>query len=96
MDTVSPEYALTFLFSETPGRTGKSPLHWASEYNQLEIARILLANGADVNTRAFPGESALDYASTDEMKKLLRMHGGTNLDEYVQSMVNKHQSAEKN
>ena len=87
VDRVSKKYALKFLYSETPNRTGKSPIHWASEYNQVETVKLLLDNGADVNARAFPGESPLDYAWTPEMQTLLKDHGGIDLKEYIRQVT---------
>jgi ankyrin repeat protein len=34
-------------------KAGNTPLHLAARNNQLEVARILIANGADVNTMSF-------------------------------------------
>jgi ankyrin repeat protein len=89
-DRVSADYALTFLFSENIRKHGKTPLHWASEYDHIEIARILLKNGADANVLAFPGESALDYAKSSEMKALLRQHGSSTFNEHAQARNNQY------
>ena len=45
-------------------RTGtlKASLHFATDRGYLEIAKLLLSNGADKNITATNGKTALDYA----------------------------------
>lgn len=55
-------------------------IHYAGTDN-LEMVRFLLAHGADVNGRAGPGAdepgfTALDYASDDDIRGILRDAGG--------------------
>ena len=55
---------------------GRTPLHWAAEHNKPEVAKVLLANGAQVNVRTKNGQTALAFArGKPEMEALLRQHG---------------------
>lgn len=61
---------------------GKTPLYWASKKNHLGLAKLLLSNGAEINTSVKignnPGITALHAATTKghgEMVKLLISHG---------------------
>ena len=45
---------------------GKTPLQYAARYNRVEIAKLLLENGAKLNARCDKGFTALKYA---EMSK---------------------------
>ncbi len=56
-------------------RTGESPLTMAIGRGHLEIARILLEAGADVNRRDDFDQSPLDRARTAEAMELLLAHG---------------------
>ena len=38
------------------------PLHWTAEYNNPEVAKVLLANGAQVNVRDKCDRTALCWA----------------------------------
>ena len=52
---------------------GDTLLHIASRHNHINIARLLLAyKGIDTSTRNTAGQTALDIATTDEMRALLR------------------------
>ncbi len=51
---------------------GYTPLHLFAESGNEEIAQILIEHGADMSIRSRKGETPLDFAKTDEMKKLLR------------------------
>jgi ankyrin repeat protein len=42
---------------------GRTPLHWASRYNDIEIAKLLLKAGADVEAINDYGETPLHWAS---------------------------------
>jgi hypothetical protein len=55
---------------------GESALIWAVAFNRLDIAKILVQHGADVNQVSDIGQTALDVASTDGMKNYLRSVGG--------------------
>jgi cytohesin len=47
------------------GNLGKSPLHSAAYYGDLEMVQVLLDYGVDVNTRNDFGFAPLDFASWD-------------------------------
>jgi len=56
---------------------GMTPLHYAASQN-VKVAKVLLANGAQVNVRNEDGDTALAYAMRrghPEMEALLRQHG---------------------
>jgi outer membrane protein assembly factor BamB len=55
---------------------GESGLHWAVALSNIEMARFLVAHGANVNLVSDLGQTALDIASTEEMKSYLRSVGG--------------------
>jgi hypothetical protein len=62
--------------------TGRSPLHWAVDNNDLELTRLLLANGANPNAYTRNGLSVLVYPvlrRQDAIKQLL-YHYGAKLD----------------
>jgi ankyrin repeat protein len=55
-----------------------TPLHLTAQNNNPEVAKVLLANGAQVNVCNKGGESALTKARDHghpEMEALLRQHG---------------------
>ena len=69
--------------------TGQTPLHYAAKNYHMEIAELLIANGAGINEICGQGFTPLDYLELDnkvwvsdgknlkeEMIKLLRKHGG--------------------
>jgi ankyrin repeat protein/beta-lactamase regulating signal transducer with metallopeptidase domain len=57
------------LIKDNPGlvfskdSAGGTPLHWAAEYGQKDVAKLLLANKADVNARNGNGETPLHVAA---------------------------------
>ena len=58
--------------------TGKTALHYAAEYGHLEIAELLLANGANVNHRDDDKATPLYFAAVGgfvELAKLLLVYG---------------------
>jgi len=58
--------------------TGKTALHYAAEYGHLEIADLLLANGANVNHRDDDKATPLYFAAVGgfvEVAKLLLVYG---------------------
>ena len=58
--------------------TGKTALHYAAEYGHLEIADLLLANGANVNHRDDDKATPLYFAAVGgfvELAKLLLVYG---------------------
>ncbi|WP_298625698.1 Dot/Icm T4SS effector AnkH/LegA3 [uncultured Legionella sp.] len=61
-----------------PDVTGRTPLHWAVDNNDVDMARLLLAYGADSNAYTRNGLSVLVYPvlrSQDVLKHLLYHHG---------------------
>lgn len=61
-----------------PDVTGRTPLHWAVDNNDLELTRLLLAYGADPNAYTRNGLSVLVYPvlrGQDPLKQLLYHHG---------------------
>ena len=48
---------------------------WASLEGHLEIVKYLVKNGADINIKNEDGNTALDWAATEEIKELLRKAG---------------------
>jgi len=58
---------------------GVVPLHEAARMQQMEVARLLLKHGADVNARDEKGQTPLDwaglYGEALEMFELLRSYG---------------------
>ena len=56
-----------------------TPLHWAAIRNMVEIAKLLIDKGANVNAQSKNGETPLNHANQREnssMQSLLRRHGG--------------------
>ncbi len=57
---------------------GETPLHWASRYNLIETAKLLLEAGADVKAKNYDGETPLYWAcwyDNFEVAKLLLDRG---------------------
>jgi len=72
-----------------PDVTGRTPLHWAVDNNDLEMTRLLLAHGADANAYTRNGLSVLVYPvlrGQDTLKQLL-YHHGAKLD-FAQDFIN--------
>ena len=51
---------------------GMTPLHCAAANNELEIAKLLMVYGADLNARDNDGDLPIDMARTEEMKQAIR------------------------
>ena len=61
------------------GEWGYTPLHSAVAEGHKEVAELLIANGADVNSMLKFGSTPLDLAisfKVPELADLLRKHGG--------------------
>jgi ankyrin repeat protein len=59
----------------------QTPLHNTVGKSILELAKVLMQNGADVNARDGGGYTPLDCADTDEMKSLLKSYGAKTSEE---------------
>jgi hypothetical protein len=58
--------------------TGRTPLHWAVDNNDIDLARLFLDNGANPNAYTRNGLSVLVYPvlrGQDALKQLLYQHG---------------------
>lgn len=77
------EQLLTYKIDiNKPDVTGRTPLHWAVDNNDVEMTRLLLNHGADANAYTRNGLSVLVYPvlrSQDTLKHLL-YHYGAKLD----------------
>lgn len=49
------------------------PLHWAAQENQIEIGSILLAYGANIESRDFDGKTPLHIASSEGNKEFVEL-----------------------
>jgi ankyrin repeat protein len=61
---------------------GKTPLHWAAERNAVDVARLLIDAGGDIEARTFWGASALDWAAglgATQVRELLLSRGASGL-----------------
>jgi ankyrin repeat protein len=57
-------------------RQGWTTLHYTAYHNYPEVAKVLLANGAQVKVRDTSGGTALYYArGKPEMEAVFRQHG---------------------
>jgi len=54
---------------------GSTPLHEASSGGSLEVTRLLLSHGANVDEQDSDGRTPFQVASSDELRKLLLEHG---------------------
>ena len=52
--------------------TGWTSLHWAAHQGHLEIAKLLMVYGADLNARTNYGELPIDHARTEEIRQVIR------------------------
>ncbi|MEL6899198.1 MAG: ankyrin repeat domain-containing protein, partial [Planctomycetota bacterium] len=58
-----------------------TPLHVAAKESNLDCVKILIAANADVNAIDAFDNSPLDYASSQEIKRVLRANGGVTVSE---------------
>ena len=49
----------------------------ASQYGHKEIVQLLLNRGANIDLKNEDGQTALDYAKTDEIKEMIQNHINT-------------------
>ena len=63
------------------GNYGWTPLHLAANRGHLEIAKLLMVYGADLNARTHDGRLQIDYAHNEEMRQAIRDEPGRRLDE---------------
>lgn len=54
-------------------RFGKTPLCWAAEYGQLEVAELLLDRGADFNLADLIGRKPLQWAARYGCKRIVQL-----------------------
>jgi ankyrin repeat protein len=52
---------------------GKTPLMYAARYNRVEIASLLLENGAKLNSKDKAGHTAIDYAESSNAKDVKKI-----------------------
>jgi len=52
---------------------GASPLHFAAQFDRKDVAKLLLANKADVNAKAKDGLSPLQAAVQFDHKKMVEL-----------------------
>ncbi|XP_077294892.1 ankyrin repeat domain-containing protein 27-like [Arctopsyche grandis] len=76
------EYCKMKLNINLGNDNGETPLHLASKWGYGKIARLLLEYGADPWKCNLKGKTAIDYAHSDLMLKLL-VSNNPNLNEYV-------------
>ncbi len=71
-DPMQPVDPLTYVTPE-----GDSCLHIAAARGDLQAVRFLLDAGLDVNRQGDMGNTALHYAKTEEIARLLLEHGAS-------------------
>lgn len=54
-------------------KEGFTPLHSAASHGYVEIAKLLLANGADVNARINKGDAPMHYAAWHGRKEIVQL-----------------------
>ena len=54
------------------GNYGWTPLHLAANRGHLEIAKLLMVYGADLNARTHDGQLPIDLAHNEEMRQAIR------------------------
>ena len=57
----------------TKHKWGRTPLHWASRNNAIEVAKLLIERGADVGAKDSNGWTPLHWASRDNRIEIARL-----------------------
>ena len=52
--------------------SGWTSLHWAAHIGDLDIAKLLMLYGADLDARSINGQLPIDIARNEEIKKAIR------------------------
>ena len=60
------------LLNQRDGGQGYAPLHWATISNRPEIAKYLIAQGADVNVKANYNYTPLHFAAMNRNRELIQ------------------------
>ena len=79
------------------GEQGKTGLHWAAELDRIEVARVLVDAGADIEARTSWGASPLEWASTmggSRVAELLLERGARGLTLIVAAGLGKYSEVE--
>jgi ankyrin repeat protein len=65
------------VYVNAKGNWGSTPLHYAAQEGHMEVAELLIADGADLEAKADTGITPPDWAyKYPEIANLLRKHGG--------------------
>lgn len=56
---------------DTPNKKGRTALHYASEFGNLETIRILVSKGANLEVQDKDGKLPVDLASMSEISRFL-------------------------
>jgi ankyrin repeat protein len=70
--TVKQIIAYGIDVNDTTNR-GMTPLMYAAIYNQSEIAKLLLENGANLDLKDKSGTTAIEYAKTSGSKEVMEI-----------------------
>ena len=66
-------------------KDGDTPLHWASEFGQMDMARLLLQFKADPNIKGNYGSTPLQWASSNGQVEMARLLLQSNADPNVKN-----------
>jgi ankyrin repeat protein len=68
--------ACSYMFINARTKEGLTPLRIAAQFGHKDVAELLLAKGADVNTKDEDGYTPLHFtAARPDIADLLRRHG---------------------